>query len=92
MITISERVEIMSALTEKAMILKESAGHDVVVEWYPILKEITIRAYAGGFELRKLPICFNIEFKKDNAIAVYEAAMNYLNNMEKTSEAEAQNG
>lgn len=92
MITIEERLKIATSIIRKAIILKESSDHDVVVEWYPILKEITIRAYAGGFELRKLPICFNIEFKKDNAIAVYEAAMNYLNNMEKTSEAEAQNG
>lgn len=92
MITISERVEIMSALTEKAMILKESAGHDIMIEWSPILNEIKIRAYVGEFKYNKEPRNFYIDLGSKNPAARFHEAMNYLNNMEKTSETEAQNG
>lgn len=92
MITISERVEIISALTEKAMILKESAGHNISIEWSPILNEIKIRAYIGKFQSDKEPQSFYIDLNANNPAGRFHEAMNYLNNLEKTSESEAQNG
>lgn len=81
MITISERVEIMSALTEKAMILKESAGHDIMIEWSPILNEIKIRAYSGRFKYDKKPQNFYIDLGAKNPEESFHEAMNYLNSM-----------
>lgn len=92
MITISERVKIMSALTEKAMILKESAGHDIMIEWSPIFNEIKIRVYIGEFKYDKEPQNFYIDFGAKNPAERFHEVMDYLNNLEKTSESEAQNG
>ena len=91
MITISERVGIMSALTEKAMILKESAGHDIMIEWSPILNEIKIRAYIGYFKYDKDHQNFYINLGEKNPAERFHEVMEYLNNMGKTSESEAQN-
>lgn len=87
MMTIEEQFGIFSNLTYKAMELKQTAGHEVFVEYAPHVEWLSIRIYNGPFEWSKIAREFRIEMKyPDMARKAYKEALNYLNGME------AQNG
>lgn len=91
--TLKEKIGIATKLIRKSMELKYTAGHDVFVEWGAHVEWITVRAFTGPWNQDKTSKDFTIEFKYAScAKKIYKEAMQYLDNMGKTSEAEAQNG
>lgn len=93
MITLEEKIGIAAKLIRKSMELKESAGHDVFVEWFPHVDCISIRAVIGPWDKTKTVKDFTLKFYQESSVqGTYKEIMDYLNNLEKTSESEAQNG
>lgn len=92
MMTNKRRFYFITKLIEKSLELKESGGHDVFVEWEPHVDWVNVRAFSGPFDVTKFPKYFYIDFSLESVYSVYKEAMQYLDNMGKTSESEAQNG
>lgn len=91
--TLKEKIGIATKLIRKAMELKYTAGHDVFVEWGAHVEWVSVRAFTGPWNQDKTSKNFTIEFKYPFYVKkIYKKAMDYLNNLEKTSESEAQNG
>lgn len=93
MITLEGKIGIAAKLIRKSMELKESGGHDVFIEWFPHVDWMTIRAFIGPWSQTKTVKEFTLKFNYVSSVQeTYKEIMEYLDNMGKTSETEAQNG
>lgn len=91
--TLKEKIGIATKLIKKSMELKYTAGHDVFVEWGAHVEWIIVRAFTGPWKIDKEGIVFEVDMRyASSARKTYKEVMEYLNNMGKTSESEAQNG
>lgn len=93
MITTEEKFGMFTNIIYKALKLKESGEHHIFVEWIPHVDWLKVIIYNGPWKMNKESKIFMIEFQYvSSARRTYKKVMDYLNNLEKTSESEAQNG